>query len=150
MSSNRHLRLAALLVALLWPFAVQAQPQQTVTPAKAIVYPVEAIAELNQLTQEEFDERYAGIDVTEIGLTDVGWYVRYIHERLVYFFGPIEERDEARRQKALLEQIRLSATLDRPKLSSSRLDVIRFDYKDLAAEDPKQPKDNPYLIPESE
>lgn len=146
------MRLAFIALALAHVAPLSTLAQEEVRPALVIVYPIEAIPDLRQLNQAKFNERYPGIDVTQIGLVDVGWYVRYTHERLVYLFGPIDERDDARLHKEELEQIRLAATLEEPRLSSSSVDIIRFDYQDTGPPDTRpeerSAEDNPYLIPE--
>jgi hypothetical protein len=122
-----------------------AQAQQE----RIIVYPVEAIADGARFSKQKFNETYPGIDVTQYGLSDEGWYIRYKHELLTYLYGPLEDLNYARRQKKLLEEIRLSVVLKNPSLSSSTVDIIRFDFNATpdnmgVAED----IDNPYLIPE--
>lgn len=93
-----------------------------------IVYPVEAISDSAVLSRNEFDKRYPGIDATQFGLTDEGWYVRYQHELLTYLYGPILDVDDARRQKMQLEEIRLNLVLKNPKLSSSKIDIVKFEF----------------------
>lgn len=114
-----------------------------------LVYPVEAIVDSARFSKQKFDKTYPGIDVTLYGLSDEGWYVRYNHELLTYLYGPIDDLTFARRQKKVLEEIRLSIVLQKPSLSSSTVDIIRFDFDATpgnleAVEEP----DNPYLIPE--
>lgn len=116
---------------------------------RVVVYPVEAIADGARFSKQKFDEYYPGIDVTQYGLSDEGWYIRYQHELLTYLYGPIDELNFARRQKKLLEEIRLSIVLKNPSLSSSTVDIIRFDFN--ATPDKMgvvEDVDNPYLIPE--
>ncbi|MBC2604905.1 hypothetical protein [Pelagicoccus albus] len=116
---------------------------------KVIVYPLEAIADGARFSKQKFDETYPGIDVTQYGLSDEGWYIRYKHELLTYLYGPIDDLNTARRQKKLLEEIRLSVVLKKPSLSSSTVDIIRFDFN--ATPDNmgvSEDVDNPYLIPE--
>ena len=60
---------------------------------------VEAIPELWNLSADEFRQRYAGINATGLGPGDEGWYVRYRHENLTYLFGPLADREEAKRKK---------------------------------------------------
>lgn len=116
---------------------------------KVIVYPVEAIIDGARFSKQKFNETYPGIDVTMYGLSDEGWYIRYKHELLTYLYGPIEDLNFARRQKKILEEIRLSVVLKKPSLSSSTVDLIRFDFN--ATPDNMgqvEDADNPYLIPE--
>lgn len=117
--------------------------------AKVIVLPVEAIADSAKLSKEEFFTRYPGINATQFGLTDEGWYVRYQHEMLTYLYGPIDDLTFARLQKKLLEEIRLSLVLKSPGLSSSEVSIIRFEFgatpENLGMEGVE---DNPYLRPE--
>lgn len=133
----------SLGLALLASCVVQAQQE------RIMVYPVEAIADGARFSKQKFDETYPGIDVTAYGLSDEGWYIRYQHELLTYLYGPLEDLNYARRQKKLLEEIRLSVVLKKPSISSSTVDIIRFDFNATpenmgVAED----IDNPYLIPE--
>lgn len=116
---------------------------------KVLVYPVEAIVDGARFSKQKFDETYPGIDVTLYGLSDEGWYIRYKHELLTYLYGPIEDLNFARRQKKILEEIRLSIVLKKPALSSSTVDLIRFDF-DATPGNMGQVEDvdNPYLIPE--
>ena len=112
----------ALLAALALASAAPAQQP------KVIIFPLEAIADSAVLTKEQFQERYPGIDITDFGLMDEGWYVRYNHELLTYVYGPIADLDEARRQKKVLEEIRLNLVLKNPKLSTSKVDIIEFRF----------------------
>lgn len=122
-----------------------AQAQQE----RIIVYPVEAIVDGARLSKQTFDQTYPGIDVTQYGLSDEGWYIRYQHELLTYLYGPIEDLTYARRQKKLLEEIRLSVVLKKPSLSSSTVDIIRFDFDATPGNmGTVEDIDNPYLIPE--
>ncbi len=132
----------AFAAALLWASAAAQQE-------KVIVYPVEAISDSAILSRAEFNKAYAGIDATQFGLTDEGWYVRYQHERLTYLYGPVNEINEARRQKKQLEEIRLTLVLKNPKLSSSKIDIVRFEFSATPNAAPIQTEaDNPYLVPE--
>jgi hypothetical protein len=62
-----------------------------------MIYPVEAIDDLWNLPADEFRAKYAGINITGLGPSDEGWYVRYKHENLTCLFGPMADREEARR-----------------------------------------------------
>jgi len=116
---------------------------------KVVVYPVEAIADSAHMSKAAFQEAYQGIDATVFGLSDEGWYIRYQHELLTYLYGPLNDIDYTRQQKKLLEEIRLAAVLQSPSLSSSAIDIIRFDFN--ATPDNMgtvEDIDNPYLIDE--
>lgn len=118
---------------------------------RVVVYPVEAIADSARLSRTTFQETYQGIDVTKYGLSDEGWYIRYQHELLTYLYGPLEDLDYARRQKKLLEEIRLNVVLKNPALSSSKVDIIRFDFNATPGNMGQvEDVDNPYLIPDDE
>ena len=99
-----------------------------VTPTKVIVYPLEAVIDSGTMTKGQFKKRYPGIDVTDFGLTDEGWYIRYSHQKLVYMFGPSNDLEYTRELKAVLEDIRLSAVLKEPKLSSSKIEIVEFKF----------------------
>ena len=115
--------LFALAVGILAP-VVCAQ----VTHTKVIVYPLEAVIDSGTMTKSQFKKRYPGIDVTDFGLTDEGWYIRYSHQKLVYMFGPSNDLEYSRELKAVLEDIRLSAVLKEPKLSSSKIEIVEFKF----------------------
>ena len=93
------------------------------------VYPVEAINDLWLLHAAEFDEKYPGIEITGgLSLSDEGWYVRYRHENLTYFFGPIVEQETARLRMWDLEAVRDEAIRYEPALLTSQVDYVRFTY----------------------
>ena len=98
------------------------------TPTKVIVYPLEAVIDSGAMSHGRYRKRYPGIDVTDFGLTDEGWYIRYTHQKLVYMFGPSDDLEYTRELKAVLEEIRLSAVLKNPKLSSSKIEIVKFEF----------------------
>ncbi len=101
------------------------------TPTKVIVYPLEAVIDSGTMTNSQFKKRYPGIDVTDFGLVDEGWYIRYTHQRMVYMFGPSDNLEYTRELKAVLEEIRLSAVLQNSKISSSKIEIVRFEFSAL-------------------
>ena len=101
------------------------------TPTKVIVYPLEAVIDSGTMTNSQFKRRYPGIDVTDFGLVDEGWYIRYTHQRMVYMFGPSDDLEYTRELKAVLEEIRLSAVLQNSKISSSKIEIVRFEFSAL-------------------
>lgn len=96
--------------------------------AKTVIYPVEAIDDLWNLPAEDFRQRYGGINITGLGPSDEGWYVRYRHENLTYLFGPVADREEARKKKWEMEAVRDAAIRNRQTLSTSQVDFVRFTY----------------------
>lgn len=137
-------RLILIFSAVLAAAAGYAQDQGQI---RVVIYPMEAVVDSAKLSHAAFKERYPGIDVIQYGLSDEGYYIRYTHEGLVYLFGPTDDVDYARQQKAYLEQIRLSAVLKKPSLSTSSIEIIHFDFADGSS---GEEKDNPYLVPEDE
>ena len=99
----------------------------TTAAGRTLVYPLEAIPDYWQLDEKAFREKHGGIDLTGTGLSDQGWYVRYRHENLTLFFGPSPRRDDARRSMWELEAIRDTAARNRPTLTTSEIDLVRFD-----------------------
>ena len=78
-----------------------------IASALTIVYPVDAIADLWLLNEEKFKSKYGGINVNPgLGPGDEGWYVRYKHENLTYFFGPITDFEEARKKMWDMQAVR--------------------------------------------
>jgi hypothetical protein len=96
--------------------------------ATTLIYPVEAIDDLWNLPADEFKTKYAGINITGLGPSDEGWYVRYKHENLTILFGPLAEREQARSKKWDMETVRDAAIRNRPSLASSQVDFVRFTY----------------------
>jgi hypothetical protein len=82
--NQRKFRRFSVLIAI---FLVAAPLARAVT----MIFPVDAIADLWNLAADEFRQKYAGINVTGLGPSDEGWYVRYRHENLTYLFGPLAE-----------------------------------------------------------
>ena len=134
--------LFALAVGILAP-VVWAQ----VTPTKVIVYPLEAVIDSGTMTKSQFKKQYPGIDVTDFGLTDEGWYIRYSHQKLVYMFGPSNDLEYSRELKAVLEDIRLSAVLKEPKLSSSKIEIVEFKFSARLILDASSPHETSLAYP---
>ena len=100
----------------------------TLAQAATLIYPVEAIDDLWQLPADDFRQKYAGINISGIGPSDEGWYVRYKHENLTYLFGPLADSEAARKKKWELEAVRDAAIRNRPNLTSSKVDYVKFTY----------------------
>ncbi len=96
--------------------------------ATTIIYPVDAIDDFWTANSEEFRKKYAGIVATGLGPSDEGWYVRYRHENLTCLFGPLADREEARKKKWDMEAVRDAAIRNRATLSSSQVDFVRFTF----------------------
>ena len=94
--------------------------------AATLIYPVEAIDDLWQLPADDFRQKYAGINISGIGPSDEGWYVRYRHENLTYLFGPLADGEAARKKKWELETVRDAAIRNRSNLTSSNVDYVRL------------------------
>ena len=100
----------------------------TLARAATLIYPVEAIDDLWQLPADDFRQKYVGINISGIGPSDEGWYVRYKHENLTYLFGPLTDSEAARKKKWELEAVRDAAIRNRPTLTSSKVDYVKFTY----------------------
>jgi hypothetical protein len=96
--------------------------------AVTLIYPVDAIDDLMNLAADEFRQKYSGINATGLGPSDEGWYVRYRHENLTYLFGPIADREEARKRKWDMETVRDAAIRNRATLGTSQVDFVRFTF----------------------
>jgi hypothetical protein len=99
-----------------------------VASAMTMIYPVEAIDDLWMLGADDFREKYSGINISGLSPSDEGWFVRYRHENLTYLFGPVADREEARRKKWEMEAVRDAAIRNRATLASSQVDYVRFTY----------------------
>jgi hypothetical protein len=114
---------ARLGLCLLGWFVVSA-----IAHATTVIYPVEAIDDLWKLPENEFHEKYPGINATGFDVSDEGWYVRYRHQNLTYFFGPLAARDDAQKKMWELEAVRDAAVKTRPSLANSQIDFVKFTY----------------------
>ena len=79
-----------------------------------MIFPADAIDDLWNLPADDFKQKYSGINVTGLGPSDEGWYVRYRHENLTYLFGPLAEREDARKRKWDMETVRDAAIFTPP------------------------------------
>src|SRR6188508_2284695 len=93
-----------------------------------MIFPADAIDDLWNLAADEFRQKYSGINITGLGPSDEGWYVRYRHENMTYLFGPLAEREDARKRKWDMETVRDAAIRNRPALASSQVDFVRFTF----------------------
>ena len=96
-----------------------------------MIFPADAIDDLWTLPADEFRQKYSGINVTGLGPSDEGWYVRYRHENLTYLFGPLAEREDARKRKWDMETVRDAAIRNRASLASSQVDFVRFTFTNV-------------------
>ena len=96
--------------------------------AYTVVFPTSAIEAAWELNADEFKEEFPGIDFTDPELTDEGWYVRYRHENLTYFFGPIESQGEAYQHEGKMHELRNDVVAKRPALGTSEVDVVFYSY----------------------
>jgi len=97
-------------------------PKQTI-----LVFPAEAIKSAMTMNAKAFHETYEGIDVSTTGLTDEGFYVRYEHENLVYYFGPIANVSEGVKWRDEMDLLRVRLVEKRPELESSIVYLIKID-----------------------
>lgn len=118
--NSRIIRIFLLLLAVASPL-----------PGATSIYPIGAIEDLWNLPADEFRQKYPGINATGLGPSDEGWYVRYRHENLTYLFGPVADREEARKRKWEMETVRDAAIRNRPSLASSQVDFVRFSFTNV-------------------
>ena len=120
MMSERYIltRLAVIgVVSLVWTHSIQ---------ALSLILPMEAIYESARLTHEAFKEKYPGIDVSSDIPDEEGYYVRYNHENLTYYFGPVDDYLTAEQKSFELQEIVDLATFELPYLKSSEVYVWQF------------------------
>ena len=96
--------------------------------ARALVLPVEAIDDAARLSAAEFTRRYPGIDVTGYFPDEEGIYINYNHQDLNYYFGPLDDYNEAIRWKDRLMVVREEVVSLRPSLGSSDVTIYEFTY----------------------
>ena len=102
-------------------------------PAKSVILPVEAIEDSADLSAGDFESMYPGIDVSGYIPDEEGYYIRYSHENLTYFFGPIDEFGEAVLWKDKLEVIRTDVISMRLTLQKSEISIYHFNHEMLMA-----------------
>lgn len=92
------------------------------------VFPVEAISAAMRYDKEAFQELFPGIDVTLTGITDEGFYIRYSHELMVFFFGPIASLEEAVRYRGDMDYLRSELIKKKPELETSTVLLVRVGH----------------------
>ena len=103
-------------------------------PAKTLLLPVEAVEDSRYVTLEDFRLLYPGIDISGYTPDEEGWYVRYRHENLTYYFGPVSDHAGALRHKRRLEKIRHDVIRKRESLASSEIVLYQFSPERLEAQ----------------
>ncbi len=95
---------------------------------KSLILPIEAIYDSGRLSIDKFQEKYPGIDVSS-DIPDVeGYYIRYSHENLTYYFGPVEDYLTAEQKSFELQDIVDLATFENPNLQNSEIYVWQFNH----------------------
>ena len=94
--------------------------------ALSLILPMEAIYESGRLRQDEFKKKYPGIDVSSDIPDEEGYYVRYTHSNLTYYFGPVDDYYTAEDKSFELQEIIDLATFELPYLKSSEIYVWQF------------------------
>ncbi|AWT59912.1 MAG: hypothetical protein DF168_01109 [Candidatus Moanabacter tarae] len=121
-ASNRILIIASLILSAMVP---------AISSAKSIILPVEAIEDSATMSAEEFESAHPGIDISGYIPDEEGYYVKYSHENLNYYFGPVDIYLEAVLWKDKLAAIVESVTAVRLTLQKSELEIYHFDHEML-------------------
>ncbi len=121
-TSNRILLIASLILSAMTP---------AISPAKSVILPVEAIEDSAIMSAEEFESAHPGIDISGYIPDEEGYYVRYSHENLNYYFGPVDVYLEAVLWKDQLATIVENVTAVRLTLQNSELEIYHFDHEML-------------------
>lgn len=119
MNKPYYLRRFALIgvLGILWTHSL---------PALSLILPMEAIYDSGRLRQDEFKKKYPGIDVSSDIPDEVGYYVRYTHDNLTYYFGPVDVYITAEQKSFELQEIVDLATFELPYLKGSEVFVWQF------------------------
>lgn len=99
---------------------------------KSVILPVEVIDDSADLTAEEFNSQHPGIDVSGYIPDEEGYYIEYTHENLTYYFGPIDQYEEAIVWKDKLMVIREEVISARLTLQKSEVRIYHFNHEILA------------------
>ncbi len=97
--------------------------------AKTLILPVEAITDSGTLSADDFSKKYPGIDISGSVPGEEGWYIQYTHGNLTYYFGPLDDYDEAIQKKLEMEEIRESVLYEAPELSDSTVEIFEYSYE---------------------
>jgi hypothetical protein len=102
--------------------------------------PPQAIAFSEFLSKAEFDQRFPGEAVSDPATVRQGWYVRYQHESLEYWFGPLRFAATAEDYATSLRRIVAEAVAQRPELASHSITVLALPTSEAASpNDPAEP-----------
>ncbi len=104
--------------------------------------PPEAIAFSEFLRKAEFDQRFQGEAISDLSTVPQGWYVRYQHESLEYWFGPLRFAATAEDYATSLRRIVAEAVAQRPELANHTITVVSLPTKESVnanANDPLDP-----------
>ena len=96
--------------------------------ARSLVLPVEAVEASKRMPADIFAEKYPGVDISGSIPDTEGYYVRYIHENLTYYFGPMDDYYDAMDLLQEMVEIREICIISRPELENSRIDIFQFSY----------------------
>lgn len=119
---NRIFLIASLILSAFIP---------VISLAKSVILPVEAIEDSATMSAEEFENAHPGIDISGYIPDEEGYYVKYSHENLNYYFGPVDVYLEAVLWKDKLAAIVENVTAVRLTLQNSELEIYHFDHEML-------------------
>lgn len=97
--------------------------------ALTLILPVEAITDSGTLSAEDFRKKYPGIDVSGSVPSEEGFYVHYSHGNLTYYFGPLDDYDEALQKKLELDEIREAVLYEAPELGDGTIEIFEYSYE---------------------
>lgn len=86
------------------------------------------------LPKPDFDQRYPGETVNEVGDLESGWYVIYEHASLNYYFGPILLESIGQDYLDQLTETVEAAVAQRPSIQDYRLE-LSYEPSEAAASD---------------
>ena len=123
-SINRILLTVSLILSAVLP---------AITHGKSVILPVEAIEDSATMSAEEFESTHPGIDISGYIPDEEGYYIKYSHENLNYYFGPVDTYLEAVLWKDKLAAIVEDVISVRLTLQNSELEIYHFDHEMLQA-----------------
>lgn len=97
------------------------------------------------LPKGEFDQRFPGEHIEDLSSLEPGWYVRYKHESLNYYFGPTLLRSTGEDYLAELKKILEAAVAQRPSIQGYEL-TLSYEPSvgaDSNAQRPSSPENAP-------
>ncbi len=136
----------SFVLALLWSIFIFSH-----AGAETRIYPLKSINYLRFLDKKEFEEKFVGESLAGGSSPQTkGFFIRYSHESLTYYFGPEASKLTAEIYREELDAIWKEAVSKREHLNTARIEVVEAPFQtepskaqeESAKNQPPPPKQN--------